>query len=119
MNDTEGAEEPVLTLLVFGVLPRIIEKLQDLPDQRERFRIMGTARIEFQDIISQQQLHRGLRKNPFPASEDRFQINQSVYVYREKLKHWTGPHLVINCDKKKVLLNLGKREGPASFNLHE
>ena len=73
--------------------------------------------MEFQDIVTQQQLNRGLRKNPPPASEYRFLINQPVYVYREKLQHWTGPHLVVNCDKKKVLVNLGKRKGQSSFNL--
>ena len=119
MNDTAGPQGLVPTLLVFGVLPRIIEKLHDLPDQRERFRIMDTAKKEFQDIIAKQQLDRGLRKNPPPASEYRFQTNQPVYVYREKLKHWTGPHLVMSCDKKQVLVNLGKREGASNFNISQ
>ena len=70
--------------------------------------------MELKDIMIQQQLNRGLQMRPHTASEYRIQINHLIYVYREKLKHRAGSHLVINCGKKKVLVNLRRRERPRS-----
>eukprot|EP00171_Calliarthron_tuberculosum_P005813 IDg5813t1 len=92
MNDTAGPGGLVPTLLAFGALPKTIEVFSEYPSQTERFRAMETARAEFQ-------------------------MEQPVYVYREKLKQWTGPHLVIHCEKKTVLVDLGKREGASSYNI--
>ena len=83
LNDTAGPEGLVPTFLVFGVLPRTLEKLHELPDQKERLRVMDTAKQEFQELVAKQQVQRGIRKTPPSSTEYRFQTNQPVFVYRE------------------------------------
>lgn len=41
----------------------------------------------------------------------------SVYVYREKLRHWTGPHVVADVDAKRVDVHPVERTRPRSFHL--
>jgi hypothetical protein len=40
-----------------------------------------------------------------------------VYVYLERSKHLTGPHVVAFTDGKDVRVHLGERTGPRSFNV--
>lgn len=38
-------------------------------------------------------------------------------MFGEKKKRWTGPHPVVSCDGKRVLVELGEGTGPRSFNV--
>ena len=60
MNDTAGPEGLVPTLLVFGVIPRTLEKLHEFPDRTGKFRVMDTAEKEFLEIVAHQQVQRGI-----------------------------------------------------------
>ena len=61
---------------------------------------MKSARNEFARIISSQKLNRALRKNPPPSTDYDISPVNMVYVYRERFKQWTGPHIVISNDRK-------------------
>ena len=55
MNDTVGPDGLVPTLLVFGVLARTLDELHELPDQKERLRVIETAKKKFAEIVAQNQ----------------------------------------------------------------
>jgi Reverse transcriptase (RNA-dependent DNA polymerase) len=44
---------------------------------------------------------------------------RQLYVYREKVKHWTGPHIIAQIDGREVLVHLGESTGPRSFNISQ
>jgi hypothetical protein len=117
MNDTAGPHGLVPSLLLFGVLPRFPEIDGQLPDQDTRLKSMALAREEYEKLISQSRISSSMRKKAPPAANYRFVPQQPVYVYREKQKHWTGPHLVVSADEKAVYVDLNERTGPRSFNL--
>ena len=54
MNGISDPEGLVPTLLVFEIFPRIVGKLHELPEYKERFRFKETARMECQGIFREQ-----------------------------------------------------------------
>jgi hypothetical protein len=116
LNDTAGPDGLVPSLLVFGALPRPPEIRKEFPAQRARFQAMHTARAEYERLVSAERIRRGLRKQVTPAADRIYSPGDHVYVYRERLKHWTGPHEVAFLDGKDVRVHVGERGGPRSFN---
>lgn len=119
MNDTAGPKGLVPSLLLFGEIPRIPHTPKEHVDANVRIKAMETARNEYETILAQTRVRTTLNKRPPPASCYHFRPKQSAYVYREKQKRWTGPHPVTECINKKVLVDLGEKTGPRSFNLSQ
>jgi hypothetical protein len=117
INSTASPEGLVPSLLVFGILP----KLPSIPGQcfpnRERMRINEVARKEYEVIVAKQRIHLGLNKKPPPASDHVYAVGDSVYVFRERLKSWTGPHVVASVDDKDIAVYREEKSGPRHFNV--
>jgi hypothetical protein len=64
-------------------------------------------------------VRQGLRKRPPESTTHVYHAGDSVYVYREKLKHWSGPHIIAKIDGKEVAVHLGEATGPRSFNVSQ
>lgn len=80
---------------------------------------MLAARKEFEAIISKTRICTALSRKLPTAPHFHFAPNQPVYVYREKEKRWTGPHLVRSVDGKSVHVDLGERSRARQFNLSQ
>ncbi len=116
-NDTMGPDGLVPYLLVFGVMPKLPD-LSRLPTtQGQRFAALVTARKEYETIVSKMRVQTGIYRNAPPSSDYILSSCDSVYVYQEKLKHWTGPHFVASAEGKSVYVYVGDPTGPRQFNL--
>jgi hypothetical protein len=67
--------------------------------------------------VAAERIARGLRKQVTPDADRTYNPGDHIFVYREQLKHWTGPHVVAFTDGKEVRVHLGERGGPRSFNI--
>jgi len=118
MNDTVGPDGLVPSLLVFGVLPKLPSiSPRDFPEHKERVRAMMTARKKYEQLVSLARVQLGILKRPPPAADIHVQPGEFVYVYREHLKAFTGPHMVATVDGKNVRVHVGENTGPRQFNL--
>lgn len=120
VNSTVGPDGLCPQLLVFGIMPRFptISK-EEFPAQKERLRAMRTAREEYDRLVSRSIVDRGLRTLPPPAADHKFLPGDFVYLYREGVKHYTGPHLVASVEGKQIRIHVGDRTGPREFNISQ
>ena len=92
MNETVGPHGLVPSLLVFGVLPEIADMTKyESPIQKGRLRAAKTTREEYEKIVAQSIVNRGLRKIPPQSSDYIYKPGDFVHVYLEGLKKYTGP----------------------------
>jgi hypothetical protein len=83
LNDTANSLGLVPSLLVYGVLPRFPMSRTELPDQQTRMAAMATARTEMETWVAQQRITTALHRQPPPAADYVFSVNDSVWVFRE------------------------------------
>ena len=113
INSRVGPDGLCTQLPVFGVLPKLPTVCpQEYPIQKERFRALQTARDEYERLVSKKLVDRGIKTIPPPAADHKYMPGDFVYVYREGVKHYTGPHLVASVDGKQVRLYIGESTGP-------
>ncbi len=58
-----------------------------------------------------------LEQYPLLPPRHKFLPGDFAYVYREGLKHYTGPHLIASVHGKEVRVHTGESSGPRSFNV--
>lgn len=119
MNDTASPNGLVPSLLLFGAMPPIPGSNLAYSSHFQSQSALEVARKEYEQIITKARVKLALTKRPRPAAKYRFYPQQSVYVYRENKKIWTGLPPVVLSDGKKVLMELGERTGPRSFNMSQ
>ena len=118
INDTTGPKGLCPTLLVFGVLPQLPSPSRRThPTQLERFRAAAAARREYEIIVNDERLRIAARKQTPPAANRAYRPGDMVYVYRERLKRFTGPHMIASIDGKGVRVHVGEQTGPRDFNI--
>jgi hypothetical protein len=104
-----GPEGIVPCLLIFGVFPRMLAPFnKPFRQSLFRFKILQTTREEYATIVARLRIQLGIRKQPPPACDYVYNQGDSCYVYREKVKHWTGPHIMAQIDGKEILVHLGE-----------
>jgi hypothetical protein len=102
LNDTMGENGLVPTLLVFGIIPRFPILSTDLPEQKERMRVITAAQAEYNTIVAERRLLSALQSR-VPAAADRiYQVGEEVLVWRERPNSWTGPLIIRNMEEKIV-----------------
>lgn len=116
MNDTAGPKGLAPSLLFFGVLPQLLGLKSAFPPGSELMKAIQTTRNEYDQILAQQRVRQALNKKPLSASMNLYTPGHPVYVYHERSRKWTGPHYVVQYDGKRVLIDLGERTRPLSFN---
>lgn len=105
MNQTAGTHGLVLSLLVFGVLPRLPVAPTALPAQRERMLAVHTARAALLQHMARSRVLRALRSRVLAAADADIRAGGSVLVYREPpMDKWEGPYAVVATDGKQVWL---------------
>ena len=83
MNDTAGPKGLMPSLIVFGVMPRILLAVFDqLPGQVQRMRAMQVARKEMSKEIGQNRLTTALKSNVPTAAHHDIGIGSQVLVYK-------------------------------------
>ncbi len=117
INDCTGPKGLCPTLLVFGSLPQLPRaSKKDHSSQLQRYRAAALARREYESIVQEERLRIANKKPSLPAANSQLQPGDMAYVYRERLRHFTGPHLVASVNGKQVGLHLGEKTGPWEFN---
>jgi hypothetical protein len=115
LNSTMGPEGLVPCLLVFGALPRIPHVNPTHPvSTRRRFTLMRTAREEYTRIVAKSRVAAGLNHQPPASADEVYEPGDSLYEHREKLKSWSGPHLVVSVKDKEVVFDIEGRH--AGYN---
>ena len=118
INDCTGPKGLCPTLLVFGSLPQLPSpSRKSYPTMSERYRASALARLEYERIVTTERLKLAARKPPPPVTNLQFKPGGFAYVYREKLRHYTGPHLIASVHGKSARLHVGERTGPREFNI--
>jgi Reverse transcriptase (RNA-dependent DNA polymerase) len=116
INSTAGPEGLIPSLLVFGLIPRLPSpSITPLLTQQQRFKMISSARAEYQLILARLRIRLGLHTRPPEASSAIYQPGDSCYVYRERLQMWTGPHVIASVDGKDVAVHIGESTGPRHF----
>lgn len=118
MTSTAGPDGLIPALLVFGVVPRLPGVYSKQPKQKQRFATIQATRWEFSALVVRNRVQKGLSKKlPERNRHGRLVVpGSSVYVYRKKLKQWTGPHVVADEVVRRKDEHLGERTGPRTFN---
>jgi hypothetical protein len=95
LNSTSGPEGLIPALLEFGMIPKL-PSLSTVPllNQNQRFKMLKAAREEYSAIVAKLRVQYGLNARPPDAANHVYNPDDSVYVYRERDRHWTGPHVV-------------------------
>lgn len=70
-------------------------------------------------MVTSQVIKKGLRRIPPPSADHIYSPGDFVFVYREGLKHYTGPHPIAEITGKHVRIHLGENTGPRSFNISQ
>lgn len=78
---------------------------------------MRTALEEYEWLVSSAMAGRGIRTTPTPASDHKYVPGDFLYLHREGVKHYTGPHLVASVDDKHIRIHIGDRTGTRSVNI--
>ena len=102
MNDTAGLDSNVPSLLVFGAPPKIPHVQMRYTSQEEGMKALRSAHEEYERIMARRRVRNGLLQKPPPSADFRFSPGEPFYVYRENLKHFTGPHLVMHIVEKSA-----------------
>jgi transposase InsO family protein len=100
-NETLGPEGIVPVTLVFGIIPRIGNKL---PKQPERVQAMISARHEMREIMAKLKVSRALRRAVPPAADTVLVPGDLVLVFREDPEGFSGPFTVQNVVSKTVFV---------------
>jgi len=118
VNDSAGPEGLVPSLLVFGTMPKLpnVARLEH-ETQKNRLRAATTARLEYEKIVCARRVQLALKSRPPPNSNQKYFPGDMIYVYREKIRQWTGPHMVASSHGKGVRVHTGDTKGPKLFNI--
>lgn len=112
-NDTAGSSEPVPTLLVFAVMPRLSIHPKELPSQKEHMDTLHQSRIDIAKVIARARLRTAM-SSIVPASADSdMNIGDMCLIYRESpISKWAGPYRVIDIYSKAGTVILNDRPSP-------
>ena len=96
LNDTNGVNGLVPSLLVYGCLPRLSLNPEgaDFPMQKLRLTIIQNARMHAEAIVCRKRVEEAERHNT-PSSADKLQPGDLVLVWREN-KGWQGPLVFVD-----------------------
>lgn len=82
-----------------------------------RFRAAAAARKEYERIVTHERIALAARK-PAPSATQRiYSPGEMMYVYREKTRQQTGPHMIASVYGKCARIHVGDKRGPREFNI--
>lgn len=117
MNDTTGPSGLVPSLLVFGVMPRLLIVNPRLLDQVARMKALTTARTEMNTIVAELRVRQALRARIPTAANYILTPGQKGRIFREGDKKFIGPFTIVSVDSKQVFVDRnGKR---AQYNISQ
>jgi hypothetical protein len=120
INDTNGENGLVPSLLTFGVIPRFPILNTDLPVQRERMDALASAQREMQTIVAERRIQQALLSNVTQSADRSYEIGDEIPVYREASNRYEGPYEISNVDGKIVtIIDANSVYGKSSFNVQQ
>lgn len=110
VNDTVGKNRLVITIIVFGIIPRTNILPQRFPEQMYRMCAMHDARIEMQKLVSSTRMQVALYRRLPLAVDNEVTAGEEVLMYREKpIGRWVGPYTVMTIADRMLKLDTGDR----------
>lgn len=106
MNDTNGENGLVPSLLTFGIIPRFPIISTDLPAQRERMQTLAGAQMEMNAIVSERRTMQVLTKWVPQSVDAVYAVYDKVLVYREIPKKWEGPFVVTKIEGSIITVKI-------------
>jgi hypothetical protein len=82
----------------------------------DTFQILATAPEEYERHINEQRIVRGLKAKVPSATDITYKKGDSVDVYPDEARRWTGPYVVQDVEGKNVMLIVDTK-GPKSFSI--
>lgn len=104
-----GPEELVPSLLFIGALPSLPVYDKPLPIQKERMASMALPRAEMTTITTVLRIEKALRSELPPAIQNHFKPGDLVRVYKEQVKKWCGPVIIMRCSNKEITVPDGMK----------
>lgn len=109
VNDSAGPDGPVLKLVVFVIVPRLVTNLRELPNQQVCFKIMHKTYGEMIKLTSLKWIQKTIQCNVPIAVDANMHMAYDVLVYRERTKRFEEPVVVIDVRGKYVISNVDKK----------
>jgi len=115
VNDTNGPDGIVPTLLVFGAYPRIGENDPPTASVVQRAKAVKLAMKEVRRLLAKRQVQDALAMRNGPNTQPTLDlpIGSMVKVYREK-RGWTGPYKLLSIDGETCRIEM-QRGSPVNF----
>jgi Reverse transcriptase (RNA-dependent DNA polymerase) len=117
LNTSANAHGLVPCLLVFGTLPRLpFIPETDPVSNNNILQILATAREEYERHVDEHRVAHGLKAKVPGATDITYEKGDSVYVYRDEARRWTGPYVVQDVEGKNVVLIVDTK-GPKALSI--
>jgi hypothetical protein len=117
LNDTMGENGLVPSLLIFGIIPRFPILATDLPEQRERMRILAAAQVEYNTVVAERRILEALKSRVSDSADRVYEIGEEVLVWRERPESWTGPYKITSIQENIVTIYHSNSEYEGRYNV--
>jgi hypothetical protein len=96
------------TLLVFGIVPPLLETKRVFPSKADQAKAKITPRLEYEKMLVDLRVRRALARVPPSAADSNVSAGYMFYVYGEKSKNWAGPMRCVMRNGKGILVMDGR-----------
>ena len=119
MNDTNGDNGLVPSLVVFGIIPRFPIISSDIPTQKERMLAFSRAQMEMNAVVAERRILAALTRSIPAATDFVLEIGQEVLVYQERSKEWIGPATITGIREKIVDVKSNDGQWHRTMNMQQ
>ena len=119
MNDTEGDNGLVPSLVAFGIVPRFPIISSDIPTQKERMLAPSRAQMEMNAVVAQRRILAALTRSIPAATDLVLEIGQEILVYQERSKEWIGPATITGIREKIVDVKSNDGQWHKTMNMQQ
>ena len=119
MNDTNGDNGLVPSLVVFGIIPQLPINSSEIPAQKERMVALSKAQMEMNAVIAERRILAALARSIPTATDFVFEIGQEVLVYQERSKEWIGPATITGVRDKIVHVKSNEGQWHKTMNMQQ
>lgn len=96
INDTCGPSGIYPSMIVYVIQPAVPALNREIPTHTERMESLVNAQREMATIHAENRIQRALNSKILPDNKYRFEVGDSVRVYREQIRRWEGRFTIID-----------------------
>lgn len=102
MTDTLDENGSVLSLLVFGVVPRFPAMFFQIPSQNDPMANLASAQVELSPVIAERRVQTALKHNVSHSVENTYTAGDEIIVYPRLEIEFIGPQSVAKVENKII-----------------